>query len=300
MITKKISIAIPIIISVVIIGGWNMRQTWHRSNPSPTTTTSTSEEPPIVTTSTQEELIHVSTPRPGDVITSPLVVEGEARGQWYFEASFPVKIVDGNGKVLGSTPAQAQGEWMTKEFVPFKAELSFVTSTTETGELILEKDNPSGLPENADEIRIPIRFDLSNVKLQPVKLYYYNPDKDKGNGGLVICSQQGLVAVERKIPISKTPIQDTIRLLLEGYITTEERAQGVTTEFPLPGLDLKGASLKNGVLTFTFDDPQYKTSGGSCRVGILRMQIEETAKQFPGVKTVRFEAEKDFHHVFEP
>ena len=48
---------------------------------------------------------------------------------------------------------------MTKDFVPFKAELEFSLPSTETGVLILEKDNPSGLPENDDELRIPIRFD---------------------------------------------------------------------------------------------------------------------------------------------
>src|ERR1700746_2179249 len=47
---------------------------------------------------------------PGDAVTSPLTITGKAKG-WYFEASFPVKLLDGQGNVLASGPAQAQGDW---------------------------------------------------------------------------------------------------------------------------------------------------------------------------------------------
>lgn len=127
-----------------------------------------------------------------------------------------------------------------------------------------------------------------------IKLYYYNPELDKDEFGNVSCSRNGLVPVERKIPITKTPIQDTIRLLLLGKLTDEERALGINTEYPLEGLKLVGANLKDGVLTLTFDDPLNKTSGGSCRVGILWFQIEATAKQFPEVKQVKFYPEELF------
>ena len=55
-------------------------------------------------------------------------------------------------------PAQAQSDWMTEEFVPFKAMLEFSAPTTATGTLVLEKDNPSGLPENADSLIVPVKF----------------------------------------------------------------------------------------------------------------------------------------------
>jgi len=106
----------------------------------------------------QDNMIRVEEPKPYDVVNSPLKIKGQARGNWYFEASFPIRIIDANGKELGIVPAQAQGEWMTTEFVPFETELVFSTPTTDTGTLILEKDNPSGLPEHADERRIPVRF----------------------------------------------------------------------------------------------------------------------------------------------
>lgn len=106
----------------------------------------------------KDNLIKVTEPMPDQIISSPLVVAGEARGSWYFEASFPVKLLDGNGSELARVPAQAQGDWMTNDFVPFKAVLNFGAPATATGTLVLEKDNPSGLPQNADELRIPVRL----------------------------------------------------------------------------------------------------------------------------------------------
>ena len=104
------------------------------------------------------DTISVMAPTINGEVSSPLKVTGQARGTWYFEASFPVSLLDANGKVLAQTPAHAQGEWMTQDFVPFTATLTFKKPVTETGTLVLEKDNPSGLAEYAAEIQIPIRF----------------------------------------------------------------------------------------------------------------------------------------------
>ncbi len=99
----------------------------------------------------------------GDTVSSPLTVTGEARGNWFFEASFPVILTDWDGRIIAQVPAQAQGEWMTEEFVPFSATLTFTTPipgdpAVNRGALILQKDNPSGLPEHDDALEIPVVF----------------------------------------------------------------------------------------------------------------------------------------------
>ncbi len=104
------------------------------------------------------DIITVSQPLSGSIIKSPLTVRGEARGNWYFEASFPVKLFDENGTQIAAVPAQAQGEWMTENFVPFIATLNFPVPTSTWGVLVLRKDNPSGLPEHDDALRIPVLF----------------------------------------------------------------------------------------------------------------------------------------------
>lgn len=111
-----------------------------------------------VHTETKDKMLHVVAPQPNQIITSPLAVTGEARGPWYFEASFPVKLLDANGNLLAETHAQAQGEWMTEDFVPFTATLKFRKPVTSTGTLVFTKDNPSGEPQHDDLRRIPVRF----------------------------------------------------------------------------------------------------------------------------------------------
>ena len=41
---------------------------------------------------------------------------------------------------------------------PLSATLTFSSPASRTGTLILAKDNPSGLPEHAAELRVAIRF----------------------------------------------------------------------------------------------------------------------------------------------
>jgi hypothetical protein len=104
------------------------------------------------------DMITVTSLTKNTVVKSPLTIKGEARGNWYFEASFPVKLFDANGEQLAINPAEAKGDWMTTNYVPFEVTLTFATPTTNTGTLVLLKDNPSGLPEHADQLSIPVRF----------------------------------------------------------------------------------------------------------------------------------------------
>ena len=108
-------------------------------------------QPPV---SEKIQLISIA---PEDIVSSPLIVAGRARGSWFFEASFPIELRAG-GRVLATGIAQAQGEWMTSDFVSFEAKLVFDQPASEEGELVFIKDNPSGLPENDDSVSIPVRF----------------------------------------------------------------------------------------------------------------------------------------------
>lgn len=248
-------------------------------NPNATTTLSTND---------YSDLIKVENVKPNQVIKSPFTITGQARGNWFFEASFPIRLVDLSGNEIAHTIATAEGEWMTTEFIPFSAVLNFeITTSSMPAILILKNDNPSGLPENDKQIQIPVVLLEPNLSQRSIDIYYYNPELDKDISGNVLCSRQGLVRVEREIPITQTPIQDAINLLLKGQLTKQEKAQGITTEYPLSGITLEAASLNNGVLTLTLKDPSNQTSGGSCRVSILWFQIEATAKQFFEVKELK-------------
>lgn len=110
------------------------------------------------TSNAYPDLIQVTAPAVDARIQSPVSIAGSARGYWYFEASFPVSVVDANGTVLGQGIATADGEWMTEEFVPFTGSVAFTAPTTKTGYVVFKNDNPSGEPERDKEVRISVTF----------------------------------------------------------------------------------------------------------------------------------------------
>ena len=248
--------------------------------------------------------IIIFSPKPNEEVSSPIEVSGRAMEIWFFEASFPVEIYDSNGKLLGTAPAQfipksEDDTWMTENFIDFQGKIEFSQPATETGYMLFKKDNPSGLPEHDESFKMPVKFKntetASSVK-RKIKLYYYNIIKDKEIADYILCSPDAVMPLEREMPVTITPIQDAVILLLEGKLVESEKSAGFSTEFPLSGFKLSTANLKNDILTLKFDDPENKTSGGSCRVGLLWSQIEKTAKQFPEVKEVKFLPE----YLFQP
>lgn len=112
-------------------------------------------------TSSTSGIIRVTNLAPNQSISSPLVLRGEARGSWFFEASFPIVVTDWDGRIIAQGIAQAKSDWMTNDFVPFEATIPFTVDPnvySNRGAIILQKDNPSGLPQNDDALEIPIFF----------------------------------------------------------------------------------------------------------------------------------------------
>jgi hypothetical protein len=113
----------------------------------------------IVYSNASADLIRVELPFPEAVTGKDFSVIGEARGTWYFEASFPIELFDKNGALLATAVAQAQDDWMTENFVPFKADFNVPESYIGPATLVLKKDNPSGLPEHDASISFPITIE---------------------------------------------------------------------------------------------------------------------------------------------
>jgi uncharacterized iron-regulated membrane protein len=107
-----------------------------------------------------EEPLHtrvsVLSPAKNAVVPKTFTVIGQAPGNWYFEASFPIEVQNASGTVLTTVVAQAQSDWMTTELVPFLANVTLTGSYTGPAKMILKRDNPSGLPENDDSLEVAI------------------------------------------------------------------------------------------------------------------------------------------------
>ncbi len=107
------------------------------------------------------DLIVVDSPKPGDTISSTTVtITGKARGTWYFEASFPIEVeanTFGGSEIIGQGHAEAQGNWMTEDFVPFTATIKLSKAPEKSQVvLVLKNDNPSGDPARDLKLRIPV------------------------------------------------------------------------------------------------------------------------------------------------
>lgn len=103
--------------------------------------------------------VQVINPVPGQEIASPVTMKGSVTGGgWFFEATFPIRVVDADGTVLGQGQAQAESEWTSTGTVSFVATFSFFVPHSVTGTVVFSKDNPSGLPQNAESFSVPVRF----------------------------------------------------------------------------------------------------------------------------------------------
>ncbi|HOZ16301.1 MAG TPA: GerMN domain-containing protein [Candidatus Portnoybacteria bacterium] len=231
------------------------------------------------------------------VITSPLQIDGKARGFWFFEASFPIKLVDENNNILAITIAQAKedpvtGEvnWMTEDFVDFKAKLEFVPEKNQKGFLIFMRDNPSGLPENNEEFKVPVQMEA--VETTIVKVFFNNNQMDPE----MSCNK--VFPIERTIKKTEAVGRVAIEELLKGPLETEE-TQGFFTSIN-SGVKIQSLIIENGTAKIDFDEQLQFQVGGSCRVSAIRAQIIETLKQFSTVKNVIISINGRTEEILQP
>lgn len=245
----------------------------------------------------KSDLIKIDNPRPNQIIESPLFVKGEARGNWYFEASFPAKLFDDNGFLLGITPAQALGNWMTEDFVLFNATLPFAVSSTPKGKLILEKDNPSGLPEHADELTIPVYFkEAPEISEEFMTVKIFLSDSRFVGEPYFDCSRT--IAVEREVPKTLAVAKAATEALLRGE-TQEEINQGFVSNIN-SGVRIQSLTIEDGVAKIDFDEQMEFQTGGSCRVAAIWAQITETLKQFPTIDSVEVSINGRTEDILQP
>lgn len=247
----------------------------------------------------KRDLIRVDNIKSGQEIGSSFEVKGEARGNWFFEASFPIEVTDGKGNKVGGGIAETQGEWMTENFVPFKAEVTIHSEPeTKNGFLILKKDNPSGLAEHDDSLIIPITFASGAGRTDSddgikVKVYFGNSKLDPQ---ALDCKK--VFAVERKIPKTQAVGRAALEELLKSP-SADEKTKGYFTSIN-SGVKIQKLTIQEGLASVDFNEILEKDMGGSCRVMAIRAQIEETLKQFPTVVEVKISVNGRTEDILQP
>jgi len=240
--------------------------------------------------SESEQKIIVDSLKAGDTISSPLEIIGKARGNWYFEASFPIVLLDGNNKEIATAIAQAQSDWMTEDFVDFKALLSFSNPETQKGTLVFKKDNPSGLPENDEQIEVPIYF--KDFQTTAIKVFFNNSKMDPEFS----CNK--VFPVQRTIPKTEAIARAAIEELLKGP-TEQEKTDDYFTSIN-SGVEIQKLTIKDGIARIDFDEQLEFQVGGSCRVSAISSQITETLKQFSTVEQVIISINDRTEDILQP
>lgn len=239
----------------------------------------------------KNDLITADSPKPNDLVKSPFLIRGQARGNWYFEATFPAQLYDRNGKLLGQKPIRAQGDWMTENFVPFEEQFEFTDPTVDTGYLLLKKDNPSGLPELDNELRIPVRFEPSSEVIK-LKVYFNNNNLDPE----ISCNK--VFPVEREVPTIQAIARAAVEELLKGVMQSE-KDQGFFTSIN-PNVKIQKLTIENGTAKIDFNEQLEFQVGGSCRVSAIRSQITQTLKQFSTVNQVIISINNRIEDILQP
>lgn len=245
------------------------------SAPAPTTVCGQSDGSLTPTVTPQAE-IEVFTPVSGQTIKSSLTITGKALNNWFFEAVFPISLIDNQGKELAFGQARSIGDWTTEGFIPFQGEINYQAAATTTGKLVFKNDNPSGLPQNEKSFAVPVV--ISPNQSMAVKAFFSNNNLDKE----ITCTK--VFAVERQAAKTVSTVRVALEELLKGP-SGSELAQGFYTSIN-PGVKIQELTITDGTAKVDFDETLEKGIGGSCRVSAIRAQITETLKQFSTVKNV--------------
>jgi hypothetical protein len=234
--------------------------------------------------------IVVDSPKANDTVSSPLEIYGKAKGEWFFEAQFPIKILDEKGNIIAQTQAKALGDWMNEDPVPFKAVLDFSLPLSSSATLVLAQDDPSG-QGNAEEIKIPITVEKTTG--MKVKVYFGNIQLDPESTD---CEK--VFETERVIPKTQAVARGALGELLLGPEEIEKDGGFITSINS--GVEIKKLSVAGGVARVDFSQELENGVGGACRVAAIRSQIIETLKQFPTIKSVMISVDGKTEGVLQP
>lgn len=245
---------------------------------------------PTVPCPGQAPEVVISSPQPHQAISTPLTVTGRAKGHWFFEANAVLRLLDAQQREIASGTVQALGDWMTDDFVEFEGQIRFLSPASDTGTLVFQSDNPSGLPENQKEFRIPVRFDALHT--MKVKAYFSNQQLDPES------SCETVFPVERGTPTTDAPARAALDELLAGP-TRMEQAAGFFTSIN-SGVTIQSLTIQDGMAVVDFDERLGFQVGGACRVSAIRAQITETLMQFSTVKGVVVSIDGQTEGILQP
>lgn len=184
-----------------------------------------------------------------------------------------IEDAEGNGFAYATGPVEAASAASRPDTLEVRAFWQRLPSGT-AGSLRV-----SSVKDRRISLEMPVRF---VKKTSMTRSLYFLSDKAAETD----CSNVSATPVT--LPASIYPVEATLRALLA--IDSSDTPNGATTSIP-DRTGLVSLTVANGTATAVFDAGLERDGGGSCRVGAIRAQIEQTLKQFSSVKNVVIEVD---------
>lgn len=264
---RKFLIAFPIVLVGVLVLFILTKQP--AVAPESTTTPDASVSPSA--SPVKEANITITSPKEGDEVSGIITVTGKAR---VFENTFAYALKDVDNKKIyenfGMTDAKDAGifgNYSVKIPVPLTASNTLFIE-------VFEYSAKDGSVINL--VRVPVK--LASRDTLRVKAYFNNNKLDPD----LTCTIS--FPVERDVIKTTETAYMALTELLRGPTDAEKKA-GYSTSLPA-NVRINSLVIRYGTAYADFDGTLEYEVGGSCRVGSIRSQIENTLKQFSGVKKV--------------
>jgi len=242
------------------------------------------------------DIIYLEGVKSGDVLSVEDEILGRAPSSWYFEGTFPVRIFNQRGDEIASLFAIATEEWTQDGYVPFSLELhSNLIDLKEESVVVMqfEKDNPSGLEENADYFKISVTLQpLEEAKTITFKVFFPNDTISE----MEDCSL--VMPIVRRVPYTVAVGRAALEELFKGLAGTEPD-EGYFTNIP-DGVKVQSLNIENGIAKVDLSKELEEGVGGSCMVASITAQITETLKQFPTVDSVVISIDGRTEDILQP
>lgn len=228
--------------------------------------------------------IRVTSPRATQILTLPIIIEGEAR---VFENQLNYRVSNCEGNVLTEGIVTAESPDMGL-FGPFRAEVRALPEPQGRSGCI---EVFSGSPKDGSEInmvKVPVSLNVSDSAT--IKVFF---SREETGGD---CTS--VFSVKRFIASTQAPARLALEELLRGPVWFEKQ-NGFDTSIN-SGVRIQKLTIKDGTAYVDFDETLQQAVGGSCRVSVIRSQITQTLLQFPTVKKVVISIDGRTEDILQP
>lgn len=230
----------------------------------------------------------------GDTVDEGFEIKGRVSGEWFFEGTFPVRVLNTQGEIIESLIATSKGDWMTSNLVDFTFTLDLDLDKESIVKIVFEKSNASNLVENDDSASITVTVKpVEDIETMNVKVFFPNSKLDPE---MLDCSVVYPVTreVEKTVAVGQIALDELFKGTNDG-----DESDGYFTNIN-PGVIILSLSISEGIAYVDLSNELQEGVGGSCKVESIRAQISETLKQFSTIDSVVISIEGETEDILQP